>query len=35
MIQEGLNPRLIYAVLNSFTDIPLKEDTVLKALLED
>ena len=26
MIQEGLNPRLVYAVINSYSDITLKED---------
>jgi len=26
MIQEGLNTRLVYAVLNSYSDITLKED---------
>jgi flagellar motor component MotA len=32
MIQEGLNPRLIYYVMNSYTDISYKEDEVLKKL---
>jgi flagellar motor component MotA len=26
MIQEGSNPRLLYAVLNSYTDMAIKED---------
>jgi flagellar motor component MotA len=26
MIQEGLNPELLYVLLNSYTDISLKED---------
>jgi flagellar motor component MotA len=34
MIQDGTNPRLLYAVLNSYTDITLKEDKV-KDLMED
>jgi hypothetical protein len=28
MIQDGSNPRLLYAVLNSYTDITLKEDKI-------
>jgi flagellar motor component MotA len=28
MIQEGSNPRLLHAVLNSYTDITLKEDKI-------
>ncbi|MDR0313115.1 MAG: hypothetical protein LBI14_05925 [Treponema sp.] len=32
MIQEGSNPRLIYYVMNSYTDITYKEDEVLKKL---
>jgi flagellar motor component MotA len=27
MIQDGSNPRLLYAVLNSYTDITLQEDS--------
>jgi flagellar motor component MotA len=34
MIQEGLNPRLLYYVLNSYTGIPFKEDEVFKKLEE-
>jgi flagellar motor component MotA len=30
MIQEGINPRLIYSVLNSYTDIAIKEDETQK-----
>jgi chemotaxis protein MotA len=33
-IQEGRNPRLLYAVLNSLTDLTLKEDEMSK-LIED
>jgi flagellar motor component MotA len=28
MIQDGTNPRVMYAVLNSYTDIPLEEDKI-------
>jgi flagellar motor component MotA len=34
LIQEGLNHRSLYYVLNSYTDIPLKEDKVFKKLEE-
>jgi chemotaxis protein MotA len=34
MIQDGLNPSLLYAVLNSYTDITLKEDKT-KELMEN
>jgi flagellar motor component MotA len=34
MIQEGLNPRLLYAILNSYVDIPLKEDEIQKKFEE-
>ena len=27
-IQEGMNPRILYLLLNSFTDLPLGEDKV-------
>jgi flagellar motor component MotA len=30
MIQAGLNPRLLSAVLNSYTDLTLKEDEIYK-----
>jgi flagellar motor component MotA len=30
MMQEGMNPRILYAVLNSYTDIPLNEDKIIK-----
>jgi flagellar motor component MotA len=30
MIQAGTNPRLLCAVLNSYTDIPLQEDEIQK-----
>lgn len=29
-IQEGINPGLLYALLNSFTDISLNEDRIKK-----
>jgi hypothetical protein len=32
MIQAGSNPRLLYSVLNSHTDIPLKEDEIRKLM---
>jgi len=32
MIQKGLNPGLIYSVLNSYTDISFKDDAILKRL---
>jgi flagellar motor component MotA len=32
IIQAGENPRILYAKLNSFTDIPLNEDESLKFL---
>jgi flagellar motor component MotA len=28
MIQDGTNPRVLYSVINSYTDISLKEDTL-------
>jgi flagellar motor component MotA len=34
MMQEGSNPRLLHAVLNSYTDITLKEDKI-KDLMEN
>jgi flagellar motor component MotA len=34
MIQDGTNPRIMYAVLNSYTDITLKEDKI-KELMKD
>ena len=34
-IQEGMNPRMIYALMNSLTDIPLREDKSRTALLEN
>jgi flagellar motor component MotA len=34
MILERVNPRVLYAVLNSYTDIPLDEDPVKKILEE-
>jgi flagellar motor component MotA len=30
MIQDGTNPRLLYALLNSYTDITIKEDEINK-----
>jgi flagellar motor component MotA len=30
MIQEGTNPRILYAVLNSYTGLTLKEDKTLE-----
>jgi flagellar motor component MotA len=33
-IQEGLNPRLVYAILNSYANISLKEDGLYK-IVED
>ena len=35
MIQEGINPRLMYSVLNSYTDISLKEDVVIKEWIKN
>jgi flagellar motor component MotA len=32
MIQEGTNPRLLYALLNSYTDITIKEDEINKSM---
>jgi hypothetical protein len=32
MIQQGYNPQTLYFILNSFTDIPLKEDKVYAAI---
>jgi flagellar motor component MotA len=32
MIQEGTNSRLLYAVLNSYTDLTLKEDKIKDSL---
>ena len=34
MIQEGINPRMLYHVLNSFSDITLKEDEILKMIVD-
>jgi flagellar motor component MotA len=31
-IQEGINPRILCALLNSYTDIPLSEDEILKSV---
>ena len=30
MIQEGLNPRLLFCLLNSYTDIPLNDEKMKK-----
>jgi flagellar motor component MotA len=32
MIQNGMNPRMLCAALNSYTGIPLEEDPVKKIL---
>jgi flagellar motor component MotA len=32
MIQAGDNPRLVYAVLNSYTDIAIKDDEIYKTM---
>jgi flagellar motor switch protein FliG len=32
MIQQGFNPQTLYFILNSFTDIPLKDDKIYAAL---
>jgi flagellar motor component MotA len=32
MIQEGTHPRLLYALLNSYTDIALKDDEMKKII---
>jgi hypothetical protein len=32
MIQQGFNPQILYFILNSFTDIPLKDDKVYAAI---
>jgi flagellar motor component MotA len=33
MVQEGSNPRLLYALLNSYTGITLKEDEITKSIV--
>jgi flagellar motor component MotA len=35
MMQTGTNPRVLCAVLNSYTDIPLQEDEIQKQWMED
>jgi hypothetical protein len=32
MLQEGTHPRLLYALLNSYTDIALKDDEMKKII---
>jgi flagellar motor component MotA len=35
MIQEGMNPRMVYAVLNSYTGLPLNQDKIPGEILKD